>query len=311
MDRVRSRIPVLTCGALMLCTCAPWGARAEFESTDSANLAAINNAVSSYISGINANVAAISSASSSHLPRLASIQSELQTLRVATGQTLPLILVEAQAQNQKLADIRDDADDSLGYLVTIDQTLDAVQDALVNQPYKLGQLVDGVDDTLTSLGGVDDSVDAVNESVETLTSGLSGSGQYEEDWGELPEFAPADIDESVSPYDDGQTINDRGSSHFKNSFTSFITEVYNQLDFSSYWSIEQFQGSLGGYLVQAPTKIPLTPSMSVFGFTVPPFVLDWSPLKSSQLLFGLRTFIQFVMVGVFGFNVFQRFASVI
>lgn len=312
MDRLRFRIPLLTWAlALILCTCAPWGVRAEFEASDSANLAAIQAAVGTYLQGISGNVQAMRITGDQNLPYLSTIKSEVQTLRMAVGTAFPMMISEAQEQTGHLSEIASDADDAAYYLYGIDQTLDSMSDLLVNQPYNLQQIVDSSTEATTSLGEIDDGVDAVDQSVKSLTSGLSGEGQYAEDWGELEAFEPEDIDVGVTPYDDGQTILDRASTQFKNSFKSFLQSIYGGLDLYSFeWPIEQFQQTLKGYLVSAPSGVALTPSMSVLGFTVPPLVLDWAELKSSSLLLVFRGFVQALLVGMFGLHMFYRFASV-
>lgn len=319
MDRVRYRLSLLVAvlHGLMLCTCAPC-ARAEFEAADSANLAAINQAVGAYLQGINQKVQQQNELMSLHLPELSTIKSELQTLRMAMGNAVPAILSESQLHTTQLRSIASSTDDAAYSLYGIENSLDDLADLMVNQPYRLNQILSSVGDigddmgtAVTSLEGIDDGIESVDGSIDDLAEGLSGQNAYVDDWGELEEFAPADIDESVSPYDDGQTIHDRGSTQFKLSFRSFLNEIYSNLDLGSFWTIERVQETFSGYLASAPTSISLTPSTQILGFTVPSMSIDWAPLKSSQILRALNAFIKALLVGMFGFEIFHRISAVI
>lgn len=319
MDRLRYRLSLLAAvlHGLMLCTCAPC-ARAEFEAADSANLAAINQAVAAYLQGIDQKVKQQTDILSLHLPELSTIKSEMQTLRMAMGNTVPAILSESQLHTTQLRSIASSADDAAFSLYGIENSLDDLADLMVNQPYRLNQILTGVGDigddmgtAVVSLEGIDDGIESVDGSIDDLAEGLSGQNAYVDDWGELEEFAPADIDESVSPYDDGQTIHDRGKTQFKNSFRSFLDDIYNNLLISDFWTIEDVQQTFSGYLLSAPTSISLTPSTQILGFTVPAMSIDWAPLKSSQILRALKAFIKALLVGMFGFEIFHRISAVI
>lgn len=319
MDRIRHRLSLLVAAlpALMLCTCAPC-ARAEFEAADSANLAAINQAVAAYLQGIDQKVKQQTDLLSLHLPELSTIKSEMQTLRMAMGNTVPAILSESQLHTTQLRSIASSADDAAYSLYGIENSLDDLADLMVNQPYRLNQILSGVGDigddmgtAVTSLEGIDDGIETVDGSIDDLAEGLSGQNAYVDDWGELEEFAPADIDESVSPYDDGQTIHDRGSTQFKNSFKSFLKDIYNNLVIGDFWTIENFTESFQNYILSAPTSISLSPSIQIMGFTVPAMSIDWAPLKSSQIMRILNKFISALLVGMFGFEIFYRISAVI
>lgn len=319
MDRVRYGLSLLGAAlpGLMLCTCAPC-ARAEFEAADSANLAAINQAVAAYLQGIDQKVKQQTDILSLHLPELSTIKSEMQTLRMAMGNTVPAILSVSQLHTTQLRSIASSADDAAFSLYGIENSLDDLADLMVNQPYRLNEILTGVGDigddmdtAVVSLEGIDDGIESVDGSIDNLAEGLSGQNAYEDDWGELPEFAPGDIDEDVSPYDDGQTIHDRGSTQFKNSFKSFLNDIYNSLSLNEFWTIEDVQQTFQGYILSAPTSISFSPSTQIMGFTVPSLVIDWAPLKTSQVLLSLKAFIKALLVGMFGFEVFHRVSSVI
>lgn len=319
MDRLRHRVPLLVAflHGLMLCTCALC-ARAEFEAADSANLAAINQAVAAYLQGIDQKVKQQTDILSLHLPELSTIKSEMQTLRMAMGEAVPAILAESRLHTTQLRSIASSSDDAAYSLYGIETSLDDLADLMVNQPYRLNQILTGVGDigddmgtAVVSLEGIDDGIESVDGSIDDLSEGLSGQNAYVDDWGELEEFAPADIDESVSPYDDGQTIHDRGSSQFKMSFKSFLNEIYNQLSLNEFWTIEDVQQTFQGYILSAPTSISLSPSTQIMGFTVPSLVIDWAPLKTSQVLLSLKVFIKAILVGMFGFEIFHRVSAVI
>lgn len=313
----------------MLCTCPPW-ARAEFEAADSANLSAINIAVATYVSAIANNVNSIRAVTDENLPYLSTIKAELQTLRMSLGVTVPALLSELQAQGYDLKGILSDVDTISQHVGYIDDTLDRSEAHLedidrntyesLEQLWYLNNAQESTTAAIYDLSGsagdrlyrLADAVDNVDGSVDTLTEGISGQNAYAEDWGDLEEFAPADIDESVSPYDDGQTILDRASSQFQSSFQSFLNDIFSRLDLNFLnWKIEEYQSSLAGYVHNAPTSIALTPSMTVLGFNLPELALNWAPLKDSQLLHVIRTFVQVVLAGMFGVSVFRHFASVI
>lgn len=318
MDWLRYRIPLLTFPlALILCTCPPW-ARAEFEAADSANLAALNQAVSAYVGALSQDVRAMRDLEALHLPELSTIKSEIQTLRIALGASVPAILAESQLHTTQLRSIASSTDDAAYSLFGIEDTLDAVADSLVNQPYRLNQVLAGVEDigddlgtSVTLLDGIGEGIDSVDGTIDNLAEGLSGQNAYEEDWGELPEFAPGDIDEEVSPYDDGQTMHDRGSTQFKNSFKSFLAQIYGNLSLNEFWTIEQVQDSFSGYLSSAPATISLSSSTTILGYHVPALVIDWAPLKASSLMLGLRAFMRALLVGMFGLELFHRLSAVI
>lgn len=321
MDRVRYGLSLLGAAlpGLMLCTCAPC-ARAEFEAADSANLAAINQAVAAYLQGIDQKVRQQTDILSLHLPELSTIKSEMQTLRMAMGNTVPAILSESQLHTTQLRSIASSADDAAYALYGIEDTLDAVADSLVNQPYRLNQVLEGVsgigDDlgtAVTSLDGIDEGIESVDGTIDNLAEGLSGQNAYEDDWGELPEFAPGDIDEEVIPYDDGQTIINTGLTSFRISFRSWLSVIVENLFSTAIWGQEMdgFLSSFPGYLASAPTGISLTSSFSVFGHVVPAMVINWAPLKSSSVLSALRVFVRALMIGVFGIQSFRRISSAV
>lgn len=320
MDWLRYRVPLLAAiAALMLCTCPPW-ARAEFEAADSANLAALNQAVEGYLGALSENVQAMRDSQALHLPQLSTIKSEIQTLRMAMGEAVPAILTESRLHTTQLRSIASSADDAAYSLYGIEGTLDDIADSLVNQPYRLNQVLSGVEDigddlgtAVTSLDGIDEGIESVDSSIDDLTTGLSGQNAYAEDWGELPEFAPGDIDEEVSPYDDGQTILNRGLTSFRMAFQSWLLAITSNLFTTSIWGrdMKDFLNSFPSYLASAPTVITLSSSFSFRGFQVPSIVIDWASLKSSSVLSALRVFVRALMIGVFGIQSFRRISSAV
>jgi len=309
----------------MVCTCAPWCARAEFQATDSANLAAVKGAVDGYLAGIANSLSGIRQTADNNLPALSTIQSDLQTLRSSLGVTLPSMLQHLQTQTLRLSSIHSDTDDAAFSLYNIDQTLDDVADSLVNQPSRLASLDDEVHDIGLSLdtavselsdgrfelGEVDDSIGDVDDSIGDLTEGLSGTGQQGEELEDLPEFHPHDIDDEVKPFEDGQATYDQGHGSFLNSFKSFLLDMWYNVIISDFWGIEGYQYSLKTYLCQAPTEIILAPSFSLLGYTIPDLKIDWFLLKSSTTLSVVRNFTKAIMVGMFGMAVFYRVGAVV
>lgn len=320
MDWLRYRVPLLAAiAALILCTCLPW-ARAEFEAADSANLAALNQAVEGYLGALSENVQAMREATELNLPQLSTIKSEIQTLRMAMGEAVPAILTESRLHTTQLRTIADNTDDAAWALNGIEGTLDDIADSLVNQPYRLKQVLAGVEDigddlgtSVTLLDGIGEGIDSVDGSIDNLAEGLSGQNAYEDDWGELPEFAPGDIDEEVIPYDDGQTILNRGITPFRIAFRSWLAAISSSVFSTSIWGQEMdgFLSSLPGYLASAPTGISLTSSFSFFGHVVPAMVINWAPLKSSSVLSAFRVFVRALMIGVFGIQSFRRISSAV
>lgn len=321
MDRVRYGLSLLGAAlpGLMLCTCAPC-ARAEFEAADSANLAAINQAVAAYLQAIDQKVKQQTDILSLHLPELSTIKSEMQTLRMAMGNAVPAILDESRIHTTQLRSIASSADDAAFSLYGIENSLDDLADLMVNQPYRLNDILSGVGDigddmgtAVVSLEGIDDGIESVDGSIDDLAEGLSGQNAYAEDWGELPEFAPGDIDEEVIPYDDGQTILNRALSTFRMAFQSWLLAIYSNLFTTSIWGQDMngFLSSFPGYLSSAPTDISLTSSFTVFGHVVPAMVINWAPLKSSSVLSALRVFVRALMIGVFGIQSFRRISSAV
>lgn len=273
MDWLRHRLSLLIATpALMLCTCAPWGARAEFEGVDSVNLKAIKEALTLYHQGVSTQ--------------------------------LGILSLESQEQTLLQTDLHKYAFDSRAHLQSIRVTaLDAAA--------SLASIDSALNSSGSSLVDIDNGVSEVNESVETISYGLSGEGQSSEDWGELGEFAPADIDESVSPYEDGQTILNSGSNAFKNSFDSFLTDVSSRLSISGFWPMESWQESFTQYISTAPLVITLYGSFSFRGYNVPALKLDWTSLRSNLVLTTFRRVVSFVLYGLFGLGVFYRLSSVI
>lgn len=314
MDRIRHRLPLLTMTiAVILCTCVPWGVRAEFEAADSVNLAAIESAVSSYLVGIHQSVNSINTISDSYLPNLAPMKSELVTMRLATS----LILAEAEDQTAHLSHIRDDADYSASRLYDIDKTLDTMSNLMVNQPYNLQQIVnssenavDKLGDAVTSLDGIDTGIESVDSSIDDLTTGLSGQNAYVEDWGEWDEFSPADIDDEVTPYEDGQTILDRGGNLFRSAFSSFLREANDSSqNITDFFPLGTSYGVFGAYLNSAPRTIPLTTATNILGYPIPAISLDWTPVFVSPIVSQLRYLIGFILIGMFALSCFHRLAA--
>ena len=317
MDRLRHWLSLLTGAAVMVCTCAPWGARAEFGPSDSANLSAINSAVSGFANSLDN----IDRTTAQNLPSLSTIKEELQTLRMSLCSSVPSMLQHLQAQTVSLSQIHSDTGDAAFYLYGIDQTLDDVADLLVNQPFRLSSIDTHAEDIGSSLDtavselsdcrfqidAVDDSIGNVDDSVGEIIDGFGEDHGEEEDYGELPELTAADIDDEVKPFQDGQSIFDQGSGQFQNSWQSFITDVFSNLHLD-FWGIEPFLGSFKSYLASAPNIITLAPAHNFGKFNIPDITIDWTPFKTSELLSWFRRFNAGVIYGLFGMSVFYRAA---
>jgi len=305
----------------MVCTCAPWGARAEFGPSDSANLAAVKGAVDGYLSGINSKLQEIEIIANNNLPSLSTIKEELQTLRMSLCSSVPSILTQVQASNLKLGEIHSDCDDCSITLDYMRDDLHDMADLMVNQPFRLssiddhaeviqqgvGTAVSELSDCRFQIDAVDDSIGNVDDSVGEIIDGFGEDHGEEEDYGELPELTAADIDDEVKPFQDGQSIWDQGSGQFQNSWQSFILDVFSNLNLD-FWGIEPFLGSFKPYLASAPNIITLAPPHDFGKFTLPAITIDWASFKTSDLLSWFRRFNEGVIYGLFGMSVFYRAA---